>query len=266
MPLPGNGLGFIRRDWKSVFDEAGLRGLEDFFSIQGKALSKPGLGKRYRAQVELTRDGKTVSVFYKRYSGENLRNLIQRWFEDDERTAVALREVRVANELDKIGIATFKPLAWGWKENWGVDQKSFVVMSQVPGNSIQRWLLNKSLGWREKLRLVEQIASFAKHLHESGWFHRDFYLCHIFINESNGAYELALVDLARMFCPRWRVNRWRIQRFGPVKLFHSSRTVFTHDATAFRQIVFGLQTIERGAKIVTSQNQSPNGADTRSRF
>jgi serine/threonine protein kinase len=229
IPLTGSGAGFVAADWKSIFEKAGLRTLEDFFPISGKALSKPGLGKRYRAQLELKNGTETVSVFYKRYDGESWRNFLQRWFEDGANNAIACREVRVADTLEKIGVATFKPLAWGWSEDSGVAQKSFIVMSQVQGESLERWVANANLQWPEKLRLVEQLAGLAKKLHQSGWFHRDFYLCHIFIRETDGAYQLALVDLARMFRPRWRANRWQTKDLAqlnfstPLKYF--SRTL-----------------------------------------
>ncbi len=211
LPLPGNGQCWIAADWRSIFENAGLRRLEDFFSISGKALSKPGLGKRYRAQLDLKRGSDTVTVFYKRYEGESSRAVLQRWLEDGERNAIASREVNVAEALKKIQIATFQPLAWGWTNDPGPQQKSFLIMSRVPGDSLERWLPAANLTWQRKLALVEQLARLAKRLHASGWFHRDFYLCHIFIEEVGHGYELALVDLARMFRPRWRVRRWQIK-------------------------------------------------------
>jgi heptose I phosphotransferase len=214
--LPGEGRGFVQREWQSAFAQAGLVRVEDFFSVHGNSLSKPGLGKRYRARLEVTRDGETRAVFLKRYEGESTRNLLQRLWEDGERSAVALREVRVARTLETVGIDTFKPLAWGWQGSRGTSQKSFIVMSQVTGDSLERWVPRQNFSatnesWRKKQQLVQQLAQFSKQLHESGWFHRDFYLCHIFIAETDGKIQLALVDLARMFRPRWRVERWRIK-------------------------------------------------------
>lgn len=222
-PLDGAGEGCVATDWKSIFEKAGLRTQEDFFSISGKALSKPGLGKRYRAQLELQNGEETVSVFYKRYNGESWRNFLQRRFEDGVNNGIACREVNVAHALGKIGIATFKPLAWGWTNNPGVSQKSFVVMSQVSGESIERWLMNVNLNWLQKVKLVKELAAFAKRLHESGWFHRDFYLCHIFIREVGGDYQLALVDLARMFRPRWRTIRWQIKDLAQLNFSASAK-------------------------------------------
>lgn len=245
LPLPGGGTGFVHSNWKSDFEKAGLRTLADFFSVIGHPLSKPGLGKRYRAQIDLTRDGETQRVFLKRYDGETSRNLFQRWREDGERMAIALREVRVANALAKIGLATFEPLAWGWQGNWGTSQKSFLVMSPVPGESLERWLPQQNFaptveGWRKKIRLVEQAAHFSKRLHESGWFHRDYYLCHIFIMEKEGDFQLALVDLARMFQPRWRKRRWQIKDLAQLN-FSAPKNYFSRTVRLrFAKIYLGV--------------------------
>ncbi len=244
--LVGEGIGHVAADWKSIFEKAGLRTLEDFFTISGKALSKPGLGKRYRAQLELD----PSLVFYKRYDGESLRGLLQRWSEDGERNAIAAREVNVANALEKIGIRTFHPLAWGWTKGWGVRQKSFVVMSQVPGNSIERWLTTVNLNWRQKLRLVEQVAKFARSLHKNGWFHRDFYLCHIFIQELDGSYQLALVDLARMFQPRWRVRRWQIKDLAQLNYSALTKDFSKTMRLRFVKIYFGCASLNSEQKTI----------------
>ncbi len=216
LPLPGDGNGFVDPAWKPVFLENGFGSIEDFFCVTGKALSKPGLGKRYRAKLELRHGDQSPSVFLKRYAGETFRSLIQRWLEDGERLPIASREVRVAHALQNIGITTFKPLAWGWKDNWGTHQKSFLVMSELKGKSLERWLEGSPFSgtdfdWHQKKKLASNLASLARHLHGAGWFHRDFYLCHIFIEERGGDFKLSLLDLARVFRPRWRMDRWRIK-------------------------------------------------------
>ncbi len=214
--LAGAGKGFVDPAWQSVFLENGFGSVEDFFNATGKALSKPGLGKRYRARLELNRDGQTCSVFYKRYAGEKFRALIQRWFEDGARLPIAAREVRVAEALQDIGITTFKPLAWGWRGGWGVSQKSFIVMSGLEGKSLERWLeespfSQSHVDWIKKKNLIREAADLARRLHQAGWFHRDFYLCHIFVRNRGAAFKLSILDLARVFRPRWRVERWLVK-------------------------------------------------------
>jgi heptose I phosphotransferase len=244
---------FIQREWEPAFAAAGLSHLKEFFSVKGRALSKPGLGKRYRAQLELARDGITHSVFLKRYQGETLRNLLQRWSEDGERSAIALREVRVALVLDKLGIETFRPLAWGCQDAWGTNQKSFLVMSQVRGDSLERWLSQRTFSstkedWREKKQLVEGLARFAKRIHENGWFHRDFYLCHIFISEIGGEFHFALVDLARMFRPRWRVERWQIKDLAQLD-FSAPTEIFSRTSRLrFLKSYFGVNRLTSAQK------------------
>ena len=245
-PLPGEGQGFVDSEWKPHFDAAGLSRIEDFFAASGHVLSKPGWGKRYRARLELKINGQTVFVFLKRYQGETGRNLLQRRFEDGEPTAIAIREVRVAAALEKMGITTFKPLAWGWQGSWGTRQKSFLVMSQVPGISMERWLEKTTIAttpadWQKKKALVKEVALLARKFHGAGWFHRDFYLCHIFISEAGGNSQFALVDLARVFRPRWRIERWRIKDLAQLNYSASPKDFSRPMRLRFAHDYFGIE-------------------------
>jgi heptose I phosphotransferase len=258
LPLAGEGYGSVHPEWKSVFHDSGLRQIDDFFAVTGTALSKPGLGMRYRARLDLVQNGKRVSVFLKRYAGEPLKSRLQRWFEDGERHAIAFREMHVANALERIGIRTFKPLAWGCRGGWGKQQKSFIVMSQVQGESLERWLprqteLHSRAGWTRKVQLVEQLADFASRLHRNGWFHRDFYLCHIFIQDRGGSFELALVDLARMFQPRWRANRWRIKDLAQLNFSAPEEFVSRAMRMRFAKHYFGCARLTPAHKAMVRQ-------------
>ena len=121
-------------------------------------------------------------------------------------------------------------------------------MSQVPGNSMEHWLTGADLDWQKKRQLIEQLAIFAGQLHGSGWFHRDFYLCHIFINEFNGTYQLALVDLARMFRPRWRVNRWRIKDLAQLNYSASPQHFSRAMRLRFARFYFGVDRLTASHK------------------
>jgi heptose I phosphotransferase len=216
VPLPGLGNGFVRRDWQTRFAAVGLTRLEDFFHAQGEPLSKPGLGRRYRARLTLP-DGAQIHVAYlKRYDGESLRNLCRRWFEDGHRAPVAEREVRVPRLLAQTGVPTVQPIAWGWTGPWGRRQQSFVVTAAVPGISLERWVSGTvrqptRQNWELRSTVVKELALLARQLHRANWRHRDLYLCHVFIEERASGFALALLDLGRVFQPRFRPARWLVK-------------------------------------------------------
>jgi len=54
-------------------------------------------------------------------------------------------------------------------------------------------------------------------LHAAGHVHRDLYASHIFLDAEGGRVQLYLIDLARVFVPRWRVFRWRVKDLAQLK-------------------------------------------------
>ena len=207
VPLSGGGTGYVRREWQGRLAAAVLTRAEDFFDLIGEPLMKPGLGRRYRARLTIGDGAETTVVYLKRYGGETWRDLVRRWFEDGRRAPVAEREVRVSEVLARLGVPSVTPFAWGWLGGWGPRQQSFVMSAEVPGVSLERWLLDRvrppeRRHWRQKCSVIEELALLVRRLHGAGWRHRDLYLCHVFIDERAPGFTLTLLDLARVFQPR----------------------------------------------------------------
>jgi hypothetical protein len=52
---------------------------------------------------------------------------------------------------------------------------------------------------KSKRRLIAAIARFSRSMHEQGFNHRDFYLCHIFVRDlAEGENDLRIIDLQRV--------------------------------------------------------------------
>jgi hypothetical protein len=233
--VEGKNVAFVDDEWKETLRTTGLQTAEDFFSVMGEALSKPGLGKRYRARIAVP--GKNFPVYLKRYDGDTFAGFFGRWYEDGWKSAPAEREVHVALALKRQNISATLPIAYGHSNDASLAQKSFVLTAAVPGVSLENFFRNeKQIAWPEKLKIVEAVAILARKFHENGWRHRDFYLCHIFICKAEAEIKLTLIDLARVFRPRWRKERWRIKDLAqlnysaPTKIIsRSARIRFAHE-------------------------------------
>ena len=67
---------------------------------------------------------------------------------------------------------------------------------------------------REKRRLTEAVAQFAKTLHRAGVIHRDFYVCHLFAEieaYARGEVRLAVIDLHRAQIHTEIPQRWLLR-------------------------------------------------------
>lgn len=172
-------------------------GLADYSAVmacrEGSALVKPGLGRRERIRLDLTAiDGSVRTVYLKRYAD----------------IAPARREWQGLQLVRAAGVPTMEPVGMGTGPAGG-----FVMVGTVPGEAIERCLPDL-LARRGKdsaamTSLAESLGHLAGTLHGAGLAHRDFYACHVFLHEVGQGFDLYLIDLARVFRPRWRKWRWR---------------------------------------------------------
>jgi UDP-glucose:(heptosyl)LPS alpha-1,3-glucosyltransferase len=62
---------------------------------------------------------------------------------------------------------------------------------------------------KRKRRLISAVARLSRRMHEQGFNHRDFYLCHIFVRDAaGGASDLRIIDLQRVDCRAALRRRW----------------------------------------------------------
>lgn len=106
----------------------------------------------------------------------------------------------------------------GWGRN--ADGRGFLITLDLTGygdaeKAVEAWLAIDSI--------IEPIAELTARLHNAGLHHRDLYLCHFFVNETDPA-DLRLIDAARVRrLPRWPFGRrWIIKDLA--QLVFSLRT------------------------------------------
>ncbi|MEP6664265.1 MAG: lipopolysaccharide kinase InaA family protein [Verrucomicrobiota bacterium] len=246
--LPGDDIAFVDKNWIETLREAGLQAPEDFFTAIGETLSKPGLGGRYRARISLPEQ--KSALYLKRYGGEKFRDFLNRRFESGSAITVAEHEVTTALALKDAGVRAVQPVAFGLKGKRGPRQQSFVVTVGVDGESLENFFRSqKQITRDEKLRIIRAVAELAAKFHGGGWRHRDFYCCHIFMAKTRGEISLTLIDLARVFRPRWRAERWQIKDLAQLNYSAPAKIFSRADRLRFAQRYFG------GEKLSPHQKQ-----------
>ena len=91
---------------------------------------------------------------------------------------------------------------------------SMAVYAAVPGRSLDAWAVDAVReGWLQAWidYVVAAVAPLARRLHERGWVHRDLNLSHLFAVDPRRPEPPALIDVERVFRPRWRLRRWRVK-------------------------------------------------------
>ena len=223
-------------------------------SLQGdwQPLTKPGLGGRRRWRWNLN-DAADSVIFVKQYRRTPLKEQWDRMCRQSAGHSRAYWEYLLSERLAAAHINV--PAAVGYAEQMvgGFERSSAVLLARAPGDAFDRtWmrlcdassLLTRGLARHDMTR---RLARFVAALHGTGYFHRDLYLCHIFVELDEAAGQppiFTLIDLARMHRPRWRRTRWLVKDLA--QLDFSARQVGASRADRWRFLLAYLNLL-RGA-------------------
>lgn len=239
---------------------AGLASYADVMAYSvGDRLDKPGLASyRERIRLRIGEGDNTETVYLKRYGRPPLREQLRRMWEFKFRRGSAEREMHFARHLGLLGISTMRRIAFGSRMRGWFEQSGFGITGEVAGESLEK-LTEK---WSDdpgttptpadRREIVDQLAKIVFRLHSNGLFHRDLYLCHIFMSRrSDGQVVLSVIDLGRMIRAGFRFERWRIKDLAA--LAYSSPSPLVTRADRIRFLYHYTQLEARGDRAAARQ-------------
>lgn len=131
----------------------------------------------------------------------------------------AENEWQAISKLQTLGVATMHFVAYG-SSGWNpAARKSFIITRELKNtDSLEdvcaHWEDNKPV-YTHKRGLINEVASIARVLHGNGICHRDFYLCHFLLHDSDGEQgnrpRLSLIDLHRALIKKNLARRWLVK-------------------------------------------------------
>ncbi len=205
----------------AVLELAGLDSLKDVLEFRnGEALGKPGLPPhRNRSRLRLTDgDGPDRTFYLKRFHRPPIGEQLRRVRESEPFRGSAWPEVRFSKRLAELGIPAVRSVAFGQRMRWFWELDSFAMSEAIDGESLESVADRASAdpscvpNWRDRRDIIVQLALITRALHANHLFHRDLYLCHVFLTRNrDGGIVLRLIDLARMIDRTRRVRRWSIK-------------------------------------------------------
>ena len=215
---------FIDADYEQAFRQLHLTSIESVFSFKGGTdLAKKNLAG-YRSRVKFETGSPAKTLFLKRYDKPPLTVQIKNRLRHRRRRSCAFFDFQPAKELAQTGINTPKTVCFG--EQWcGLfEKRSFIVTEEIPeAQSLEKKLPDcfyappaaENIAGRRSF--ITRLAKFIKKFHDTGYRHRDLYLCHIFCDSKS---EFHLIDLARAFKPTLFATRYMIKDLA--QLYYSS--------------------------------------------
>jgi lipopolysaccharide core heptose(I) kinase len=143
------------------------------------------------------------SYFIKQHFGVGWLEIVKSLLSMKKPILGAMTEVHAIEKMQALNIATTPLVAYGQRGSNPATLKSFVITDDLGDITSLEDLCaswkQKPPSLRFKRQLIVQAAKLAKTLHDNGVNHRDFYLCHLCLdNSSLPNIKLFLIDLHRV--------------------------------------------------------------------
>ena len=191
-----------------------------------------------RRTIRIERNGKGYFVkIHRRIGwGEVLKNILSlKW-----PVLSARNEYRAIKKLEALGIETMKISGFGERGIPPVWLESFLITEELE-NTVS--LEDFCRDWKKnppdflfKTTFIRKVAGIARTLHQNGVNHRDFYICHFFLDLRSELpsppLNLYLIDLHRVQVRRSTPERWIIKDLAG--LFFSSMDIGLTSRDLFR--------------------------------
>ncbi len=218
----------ITSEYAQLLESAGLNSIESIFNYaDGESLYKPGLASwRERIRMAVADGGETHTLYLKRFTKPPARARREARHCGNGARSVAGVEWNWLHIFRAAGIPCAAPVALAEEFVRGRERRSAVIMSAVPGRSLEAWAADWTVADRNIIAdLIVPTADITARMHALGCVHCDLYLPHLFFgrraesvasesvrNGSAGpAPNVHLIDLQRVFRPGCCFGRWVVK-------------------------------------------------------
>lgn len=215
----------VAEPYRRLLEEARLDGIDAAFRYRdGERLDKPGLaGWRQRWRLRLPGGSKHAGtlLYLKRFLAPPLSSQWERWRQGWWRASTARIEWENSRTLAGLNIPATRAVACGQRMVGPWERCSYLLLEEVAGESLEKWVpahlppLGEEPEPAVRRRKLDELASLVGAFHAAGFVHRDLYLCHVFLKPDGG---FCLIDLQRVFRPRWRRRRWMVKDLAALHL------------------------------------------------
>lgn len=166
-------------------------------------------------------------LYLKHHVGVGWKEIFKNFLQLKMPVLGAVNEWQAIEKLKDLNVNTMQAIGFGQYGHNPAQQESFLVTKELANTiSLEElcgdWLQNPP-SYSLRKALVEQVAYIARQLHDNGLNHRDFYLCHLLLDISQGRDNIDpanlciyLVDLHRMQLREKVPARWVVKDVGSI--------------------------------------------------
>ena len=205
----------FRADLPTDFDESALdREISDrFHAKQGRSTA--------RLRLDSPSGRGRVSGYLKRHSRLPWRTRLAAWLDPEGRHSPAAVEWTRLEQARDLGIRVPQVIAVGEHLGPRAELRCYLYVAELEGCeelhlAVPRLVRSPEFAARKRV-IIRELAELVAAMHNASWFHKDLYLCHLFLDWDRleaDADRLRLIDLQRLERHPIAALRWRSKDLG----------------------------------------------------
>jgi heptose I phosphotransferase len=205
-------------------------------SIGETRIVKHAIPERRTGTFSFEQEGKTVCAYLKRHYPLSFGKYFQEMIRFASKKT-AFDEFNNILAFHQAGLPTMIPVVAGKRADKVFGSESFLITKGIKDCvTLETYAESclKTKTFTEKTELIKKTALLSRKMHQSGFNHRDFYLCHLLIGtEENNKDELFVVDLHRVDIRKKVPERWIIKDLAALNYSAKSKNITRTDKLRF---------------------------------
>ncbi|HAD09747.1 MAG TPA: lipopolysaccharide core heptose(I) kinase RfaP [Porticoccaceae bacterium] len=219
---------------------------QDVFEIAAGLEGQVIRDKEGRQTLKFELQGKTY--YRKLHTGIGWREILKNFSQVKMPVIGASNEWLAINRIRNLGLDTLTPVAYGKKGLNPARQRSFLITEELRDTLS---LAVYAEGWpsqppppAQRRALITKVAEIARTIHRAGINHRDLYICHFLLDQSQAARQnmlsprLFLVDLHRAQIRKTVPRRWQIKDLASIYFSCLDIGLTRRDVLRFLRVYF----------------------------
>ena len=246
----------VNKKYFPLLEENRLTSFPSLMNYAGGQIVKKLIPERFIITFTLKSANTTLGFFLKRYYPSPAKYILQSLLAFVSPYS-ALREWDTIISFHRANLPTVIPVAAGTRRKGFLGRESFLLTKGLEGVTRLEDLITERFlpplspeSISEKRTLISKLALLTRRMHDLGFNHRDFYLCHILARrDADHEWELFICDLHRVDKREKTGMRWRVKDLAALNYSAPEKFISARDRIRFLKQYLGKTRLDREARL-----------------
>ncbi len=239
-------------EFEEVLKKNDLLDFDRVMSISETRIVKHVIPERKTETFSFEQEGEKVCAYLKRHPPLSFGKCFRKRIKFASKKNAFDEFINIL-AFHQAGLPTMIPVAAGKRVSKIFGSESFLITKEIKGCiTLETYAEScfKTKTFTERKELIKKTALLSRKMHQSGFNHKDFYLCHLLIGiEENNKDDLFIVDLHRVDIRKKVPERWKIKDLAALNYSAESKNITRIDRLRFLKYYLSVNKISEQDKL-----------------